>query len=49
MKNLSYYQLLSKLVIESWEIRRMRADLLFAYKLLFVLLDVADILSVPLL
>lgn len=40
MKGHTYYQRLSRLKIESLEIRRIRLDLLFAYKLVFGLLDV---------
>ena len=40
MKNLTYYQRLRALGIESLELRRLRADLLFTYKLVFGLLDV---------
>ena len=39
MKNLTYYQRLRALGIESLELRRLRADLLFTYKLVFGLLD----------
>jgi len=44
MKHLTYYQRLSKLKLESLELRRLRTDLLFAYKLVFGMLDmnVAD-------
>jgi len=40
MKNLTYYQRLRALGTESLELRRLRADLLFTYKLVFGLLDV---------
>ena len=40
MKNLTYYQRLRALGIKSLEVRRLRADLLFTYKLVFGLLDV---------
>ena len=42
MKNLTYYQRLGlrTLGIESLELRRLHADLLFTYKLVFGLLDV---------
>ena len=39
MKNHTYYQRLRALGIESLELRRLRADLLFTYKLVFGLLD----------
>ena len=44
MKHLTYYQRLSKLKLESLELRRLRTDLLFAYKLVFGMLhmNVAD-------
>jgi len=40
IKHLTYYQRLSKLKLESLELRRLRTDLLFAYKLVFGMLDV---------
>jgi len=40
MRNLSYYQRLRALGTESLELRRLRADLLFTYKLVFGPLDV---------
>ena len=40
MKNLTYYQRLRALGTESLELRRLRADLLFTYKLVFGLLDI---------
>jgi len=39
MKNLTYCQQLPELGIESLELRRLRADFLLTYKLLFGLLD----------
>jgi len=39
-KNLTYHQRLSQLGIECLELRRIRADLLFAYKLVFGLVDI---------
>jgi len=38
-KSLSYHQRLTKLDLESIELRRIRADLIFAYKLIFGLID----------
>ena len=35
MKSLTYHQRLTKLDLESLELRRIRADLIFAYKLIF--------------
>ena len=40
IKHLTYHQRLSKLKLESLELRRLRTDLLFAYKLVFGMLDV---------
>ena len=40
MKSLSYHQRLTKLDLESLELRRIRADLIFAYKLIFGLIDI---------
>ena len=40
MKSLNYYQRLLKLGLESLELRRIRNDLLFTYKILFGLVDV---------
>ena len=40
IRNLTYYQRLSFLGIDSLELRRLRADLLFMYKLVFGLLNV---------
>ena len=39
MQSLSYFQRLRKLGIESLELRRIRNDLLFAYKIIFGLVD----------
>ena len=39
MKTLSYHQRLVKLGLESLELRRLRADLLFTYKLVFGITD----------
>jgi len=46
MKHLTYHQRLNKLKLESRELKRLRTDLLFAYKLVFGMLDmnVADFL-----
>ena len=40
MKSLTYHQRLTKLDLESLELRRIRADLIFAYKLIFGLVDI---------
>jgi hypothetical protein len=40
MKHLTYHQRLTKLQLESLELRRIRADLILTYKLVFGLLDV---------
>ena len=47
-KNLTYHQRLSQLGIESLEVRRIRADLLFAYKLVFGLVDINAEVFLPL-
>lgn len=39
MKNLSYHKRLCKLDLESLELRRIRTDLLFTYKLVFGITD----------
>jgi len=39
MKHFTYYQRLSKLKLESLELRRLRTDMLFAYKLVFGMLE----------
>jgi len=40
MKSLTYHQRLTKLDLESLELRRIRADLIFAYKLIFGPVDI---------
>ena len=40
IKSLTYHQRLTKLDLESLELRRIRADLIFAYKLIFDLTDI---------
>ena len=40
MKNMNYYKGLKKLNVESLELRRIRLDLLYTYKILFGLVDV---------
>ena len=40
MSGLTYHQRLTKLALESLEIRRIRADLIFAYRVIFDLVDV---------
>jgi len=40
MKKFSYHQQLAKLKLESLELRRLRADLLFTYKLVFGTINV---------
>jgi len=39
MKKFSYHQWLANLKLESLELRRLRADLLFTYKLVFGIID----------
>ena len=39
MKKFSYHQRLAKLKLESLELRRLHADLLFTYKLVFGIID----------
>jgi len=47
MKKFSYHQRLANLQLESLELRRLRADLLFTYKLVFGIIDLklSDFLS----
>jgi len=47
MKKFSYHQRIANLKLESLELRRLRADLLFMYKLVFGIIDLklSDFLS----